>query len=147
MADQIFPHFKKRMADGAIDLDGNDYWVLSKILEKYKPRVIVAEANVRFEPYESMVMKYNPEWVWNGGDWYGASPYAFKKLVNSHNYTIVRISEDDMFIIHNDYLHEDDKNREWIEIYPRSNVGLYGGHRGPGNEMILTVNMNTWMEI
>ena len=25
MADQIFPHFKKRMADGAIDLDGNEF--------------------------------------------------------------------------------------------------------------------------
>lgn len=132
----------------SIDIDGNDYWILSSILTKYSPRVIMIETNVRFEPYDSMVMKYIENWRWDFGSWYGASPYAYKKLVNQYGYTPVHMHIDDMIIVRNDCLHEDDINKDWLSIYSQSNKSLYNGHIRPG-ESVPVVNLETekWMEV
>ena len=42
---------------------------------------LMIECNVRFEPDESYVLKYDTEWDWDGADWYGVSPMALKKLL------------------------------------------------------------------
>jgi hypothetical protein len=42
-----------------IDIDGNDLYILEKILSKYKPSLIVAEYNPIFLPNESKVIAYD----------------------------------------------------------------------------------------
>jgi len=112
----------------SLDIDGMDYWVLESILKNYKPRVILVESNVRFEPLESKALKYKEDYCWDGLNWYGASPYAFKKLSNKFEYTPIYVLHDDVFIIENQSLSEEDINKPWEKIYPCSNFELYKSH-------------------
>lgn len=130
-----------------VDIDGNDYWLLEEILKKYSPRVIMVETNVRFEKYESYVMKYNENWKWNGYDWYGASPYAFKKMSNKYSYTPVHIHLDDMIIIKNDCLTDEQISESWETIYPESNKELYYTHIKPGVGPVLEFDSTNWIKI
>ena len=131
-----------------IDLDGNDYWILSEILTKYKPRVIMVETNVRFNPYDSFAIVYDPNWTWDGHRWYGASPYAFKKMADLHGYTPVYIHIDDMFLVRNDCLSDEDRQIDWLEVFNTPNIEIYSTHTGGGRfRPILEMNKSSWIEI
>jgi len=130
-----------------IDIDGNDYWILSEILKHYSPRVIMIETNVRFDPTESIVMKYDPNFMWNGYDWYGASPLAIKKLCDVYNYSPAYLHIDDMILIQTDQLSVHDQNKDWSKIYPCSYVELYNDHIKPGHGPILEYNKNNWITV
>lgn len=73
----------------SIDLDGNDYWILDKLLEEYRPRLIVAEFNGTIPLGVDKVMAYNENHTWGNDDYYGASLDAFKRLGKIHDYTAV----------------------------------------------------------
>ena len=132
-----------------IDLDGMDYWIMNSILEGgYKPRVIMIECNVRFEPNESYTIKYDENWDWDGVDWYGASPYAFKKMFNSYDYIPVWIHIDDMIVIRRDVLEENGYSEpDWNYVYPQSNFDLYNDHRHSNGKFVSELNLNTWQKI
>ena len=119
-----------------VDIDGNDYWILREILAKYLPRVIMVETNVRFKTYEDKVHKYDPNWKWDGYTWYGASPYAIKKMLNARGYTPVWIHLDDMIAVRDDVLKENKYIApSWSYVYPKPNTALYYNHgipMGPG---------------
>jgi hypothetical protein len=118
----------------SIDLDSMDYWVTDAMLQKYSPRVIMVENNVRFEPLDSQTRKYDPDWNWSNNGWYGASPYAFKKMFNSHGYTPVWIHLDDMIAIRNDVLADSGFDQpSWEYVYPVSRPELYWDHNGEYN--------------
>jgi hypothetical protein len=111
----------------SIDIDGNDYWVLKEILKAYTPLVIVAEINGCLEPYESIAMKYNPEHVHEGNDYYGASFEAFKRLCSDYVIVHNRLNLN-IFLVHKrligdvdspvtcikDQYHPHSPNREWV---------------------------------
>lgn len=130
-----------------IDIDGNDYWVLQEIIKKYSPRVIQVETNVRFKPHESYVLKYDPTYMWNGRDWYGASPLAYKNLLT--NYTAVYLHLDDLFFIRKDALREEDNNISWNLVYPHECPDLYSDHIGKDSSLGIqkTMDVNKWMQI
>jgi len=131
-----------------IDLDGNDYWILNEILTKYKPRVIMVETNVRFKPFDSYALKYNPNWQWDGHKWYGAAPFAFKKMADTYGYTPVYIHIDDMFLVHNECLSNEDRNKNWLEVFNTPNIEIYNTHTGGGRfHPILSMDINSWVEI
>ena len=71
----------------SIDLDGNDYWILDKILENYRPRVIVSEYNS--EHTDCKTISYDPEFVFYPDDYYGYTLLAGEKLAKKHGYTII----------------------------------------------------------
>src|SRR5688572_14472526 len=48
----------------SIDVDGNDYWILQKLLTEREPDVIIAEFNAMYT--DSRTIKYNPDHVWAG---------------------------------------------------------------------------------
>lgn len=131
-----------------IDMDGVDYWITKAILEgNYRPRVIMVETNVRFEPEESFVLKYDENWIWNGIDWYGGSPYAFKKLFNEHDYVPVWIHIDDMIVVRRDVLEQNGYfEPDWSYVYPKSNVPLYSDHRSH-DCFVSELDLNTWQKI
>jgi hypothetical protein len=120
----------------SIDVDGSDYWLMDAMLNKYSPRCIMIEVNARFEPHESMVMKYNENYVWDGHSWYGASPYAMKKLGEKHGYITVWVHQDDAILVRKDCLHPEDIEIPWTDIYPASLKSIYAGtdpHMVPEN--------------
>ncbi len=77
----------------SIDLDGNDFHLLTKILENnIKADVIVLEYNARFPVGSEWVMPYNPSHTWAGDDYFGASLTSFTKLLRQFNYKLVACS-------------------------------------------------------
>jgi len=71
----------------SIDIDGNDYWIW-KALE-YNPRVVVIEFNPNFSYDVAKTIKYNPEHIWDGTNYYGASLLALKLLGNEKGYNLI----------------------------------------------------------
>ncbi len=72
-----------------VDIDGNDYWVLERILSAFSPRVIVAEYNARWVPPCEWVMRYDADHVWDGTAHFGASLTSLTKLADAHGYALV----------------------------------------------------------
>lgn len=72
----------------SIDLDGNDYHIIKKILELFNPRVIILEVNSQLPLDKSIVMPYNAAHKWDGTNAYGMSYKAAFKLLRENAYDI-----------------------------------------------------------
>ncbi len=72
-----------------IDLDGNDIYILDKVLSEYQPSIIVAEFNPIFEKEVSAAIRYNSEHRWEGDDYYGFSFTAGVVAAKKHGYSCV----------------------------------------------------------
>ncbi|KON86177.1 hypothetical protein AF332_04620 [Sporosarcina globispora] len=72
----------------SIDIDGNDYWVWNALLE-YKPRIVVIEYNASYPPPQKMVIPYNPNFVWDGTSYYGASLTSLSELAKKLGYALL----------------------------------------------------------
>ena len=85
----------KKLGWLSIDIDGNEYWILKKILEKQLiPEIIITEYNASFVHHEITVpydknfnihKKHSSLW------YHGASLSAFYKLLNKYNYGLVKV--------------------------------------------------------
>jgi hypothetical protein len=71
-----------------IDIDGNDYWVW-KGINSIRPRVVVIEYNCSLRPPLSLVIPYNENANWSGGNYFGASLNALVALGLNKGYRIV----------------------------------------------------------
>jgi hypothetical protein len=74
----------------SIDLDGMDYWIW-KALDCVRPRIVVAECNGVWGPYESLTVPYAPDFAWEGGGsaYAGATIAAMCKLASQKGYRLV----------------------------------------------------------
>jgi len=87
----------------SIDIDGNDYWVLQTILRSCKPEIICAEFNPTFG--DSRTIKYNPDHVWDGTDYYGFSFHAGVKLAEANGYKVIfQIADMNMIMVREDLI-------------------------------------------
>lgn len=118
----------------SVDIDSHDFYVLEKILMKYKPRVFVCEYNATHLPNEDKVVLKNATNF--NGNYFGASILAFYNLGKKYNYSLVYANEKgvNLFFINNDVLTESFftiKNINDVEkIYktPKYGKGPNGGH-------------------
>jgi len=62
----------------SIDIDGNDLWVWQAI--ECRSRVTVVEFNAFHAPHQSLTIPYDPEHVWDGTNYHGASLLALERL-------------------------------------------------------------------
>lgn len=72
----------------SIDIDGNDYWIWKEIIS-ISPRVVCIEYNGKFPPDLDWKQNYDPDFIWDGSDWHGASLKALEKLGREKGYTLV----------------------------------------------------------
>ncbi len=72
-----------------VNIDGNDYWILSEISKVYLPSVITVEYNAKWRPPMQWIMPYNKANIWNGSAWFGASLTSYFLLLASHDYCLV----------------------------------------------------------
>lgn len=87
----------------SIDIDGNDYWILDKILPHYRPQIVCAEFNPAF--LDSRTIAYNPDHVWDGTHYYGFSFEAGKKLAEKHGYKVIfQLADMNMFMVRADLI-------------------------------------------
>jgi len=131
----------------SVDVDGNDFWLLSSLLKEFKPRFIVVEANVRFGTHDRWMIRYDPNFAYfntnHGKGWYGTSPKIMKELGEKFGYTTILVLCDDVFMVRKEELHPDDINILWEEIYPYLNgrPELYESHQDP------VKNESIWMNL
>ena len=57
----------------SLDIDGYDFYVLSKILTVYKPQLIISEINEKIPPPIKFTVNYDPEYWWDVSHFYGYS--------------------------------------------------------------------------
>lgn len=90
----------------SIDIDGNDYWVW-KAIER-SPRLVVIEYNAHIPPDSKLVIKYDPNFIWNGSDYFGASLLALVELAEDKGYTLFYCEHTgaNAFFLRNDLLPE-----------------------------------------
>ena len=79
----------KRFGLLSIDLDSNDYWIAARILGSYSPDVIVVEYNGSYPPPECCAVEYDPNLIWSGTDYFGASINAWFKLLSKFGYSLI----------------------------------------------------------
>lgn len=72
----------------AIDIDGNDFYVLDAVLAGRRPHVIVAEYNAMSGP-SWWVQPYEPERAWDQTAWHGAGLRALTWLCRRHGFALV----------------------------------------------------------
>lgn len=105
-AENIIEWFQKSSRGGtdliSIDIDGNDYWILDKIIsEGYEPSVIIAEFNAMYT--DSRTIAYNPDHVWAGDSYYGFTFEAGKKLAEKHGYKVIfQVADMNMIMVRDD---------------------------------------------
>ena len=91
----------------SVDLDGNDYWIIEEILQRYSPKLIVAEFNASFESDCSKTIKYDSEFSWEGDTYFGFTLEAGRKLANENGYTLMLQHADmNIFLLRNDYANQ-----------------------------------------
>ena len=114
----------------SIDIDGFDYWILDKMLPKFKPEIVIAEFNASYT--DSRTIKYNPDHVWAGDSYYGFTFEAGVKLAEKHGYKVIfQIADMNMIMVRadliegltippvtykkNDYFKKSERN-DWVFI-------------------------------
>lgn len=87
----------------SIDIDGNDYWIIDKILSERTPDVIIAEFNPRYD--DCRTIKYNGNHVWEGDSYYGFTFEAGKKLAERFGYKVIfQLADMNMFMVRADLI-------------------------------------------
>ena len=72
----------------SIDIDGNDFYILRKVLQNWQPDIIIAEYNANWHQQDK-VMPYAENHVWSGNDYYGAGLLPLKLLMQRYGYYFV----------------------------------------------------------
>tara|TARA_B110000977_G_C10976824_1_gene454534 strand:- start:178 stop:933 length:756 start_codon:yes stop_codon:yes gene_type:complete len=91
----------------SIDVDGNDFWILKEVLNcNTNFEIIIVEYNSSFKdrcvsiPYQKNFERHKAH---KSGWYHGASLNAFIKLLNSHNYHLIKtIAGVNAFFVHKD---------------------------------------------
>ena len=71
----------------SIDVDGNDYWIWRAL--EWRPRVVVIEYNASAGPSVRSCIHYEPDFRWNGTDYFGASLRALAELGTEKGYALI----------------------------------------------------------
>ena len=72
----------------SIDVDGNDLWIW-RALDAARPRIVVIEYNAHLDHKRPLVQPYDPDWAWDGTDWFGASLGALELVAAEKGYALV----------------------------------------------------------
>ena len=74
----------------SIDLDGNDIYVLERLLATgLRPDVVIVEYNGKFPPPIRWRVGYDAGYRWDGSDYQGASLQAFADVLSARDYRLV----------------------------------------------------------
>ena len=127
----------------SIDIDSNDMWVWNALEDSYKPRVVVIEYNAKIPPTESKSVAYDPELVWNGSDYMGASLKALHLVGKKKGYSLVYCENNGVnaFFVRDDLLNDEIQAQTPEEAYKAPQYGVevdgkFTGHVSDDRQMI-----------
>jgi hypothetical protein len=69
----------------SLDIDGYDFYVLSKILAFYRPQLIISEINEKIPPPIKFTVNYDPSYWWDSSHFYG---YSLSMLEDIRGYKV-----------------------------------------------------------
>jgi len=74
----------------SLDLDGNDYYFLKKIIENnFKPKLFIVEYNAKFPPPVKWKIEYEKDHKWKGDDYFGASLSTYNDFFEKNGYKLI----------------------------------------------------------
>lgn len=83
----------------SLDIDGYDYFVLERILSKYRPILICAEINESIPPPIKFTVKWNPAYAWRGDHFFGQSISQIYQLCTVYRYALAELHYNNAFLI------------------------------------------------
>lgn len=83
----------------SLDIDGYDYFVLEQVLVDYRPSLICAEINEKIPTPIKFTVKWDPNYVYGGDNFYGQSLSQINILCEKHDYVIVDLEYNNVFLI------------------------------------------------
>jgi len=93
-----------------IDIMGNEYWILDKILTEFSPYLIVSRFNPYIHPqhkWNSITINYDPNFEYAGDDYFSYTLDAGKKLAEKYGYTIIYQNDETyLYFLKNEYVNE-----------------------------------------
>jgi len=116
----------------SIDIDYNDFYCLKEILTKYKSDIIICEYNSSHGPDEDKVVIYNPNYMWDGTNYFGASLLSLQNLANKYNYSLVYCDKlgVNCYFVHNEIIRQKNLNFKDLNstehIYNPPKYGING---------------------
>lgn len=81
----------------SIDIDGNDLWVWEAL--QARPRIVVIEYNASFPPDVSLTVPYDPDRMWDGSNFYGASVLALCRLARRKGYNLYAYTKSNLIFV------------------------------------------------
>lgn len=103
-----------------LDIDGYDYFVLDKILSKYRPAIVCAEINEKIPPPIKFTVLYDDSFKWTDAPFFGQSIQQVQVLCNDHNYSIIFVEYNNVFLVNNELSHSFDRptvKDVWLDGY------------------------------
>lgn len=102
----------------SIDIDGNDYHVMKKLLEnKFFPKIVIVEYNSAYGPNNSVTIKYDANFDFSKAHpsclYYGVSISGWKKLFKSFGYKFITVDSNGVNAF---FVKEDLFNQNFINI-------------------------------
>lgn len=83
----------------SIDIDGYDYFVLSTILTRYKPQMIISEINEKIPPPIQFTVLYDPDHWWKGWHCYGYSLSMLENVLPTFGYKILTLDFNNVILV------------------------------------------------
>jgi hypothetical protein len=93
---------KNNVPDGfylSLDIDGYDFYVLEKILSKYKPGLIISEINEKIPAPIKFSVKYDSDYFWDQSHYFGYSLSMLEDLIDSNGYKIKELDFNNVVLI------------------------------------------------
>jgi len=82
-----------------LDIDGYDYFVLEKIFETFRPSLACIEINEKIPPPLKFSVKYDPDFLFAGGHFFGQSITQLYQLCLEYRYDLVELHYNNAFLI------------------------------------------------
>lgn len=86
----------------SFDIDGYDYHVLDQMLSAYRPKLICAEINEKVPPPIKFSVNFDKSYFWDGTHFFGMSISKVAELCSKHNYSLVELHYNNVFMIPNE---------------------------------------------
>jgi|688.fasta_scaffold420198_2 hypothetical protein len=83
----------------SIDIDGYDFYVIEKILQEYRPSIIVSEINEKIPPGVKFSVKYEEDYWWGWNHFYGYSISMLELILDKFNYKISELDYNNVVLI------------------------------------------------
>ncbi len=85
----------------SLDIDSFDYYILDKILKKYRPSLICLEINENIPPPIKFTVEYDEFYNWDGlsSHFQGQSISKANELCLKYNYKIIELHYNNLFIV------------------------------------------------